>query len=858
MEYDVIVIGAGFAGLYATHKLRDELGLNVRSFDAGGGPGGVWWWNRYPGARCDIESVYYSYSFSDEIQREWEWTERFASQPEIKAYLEFVADKLDLLRSFTFNTRIIATTWSDETRRWTVETDSGERHTARFVVAATGAMSIPKDLEIPGVGDFEGEVYETAAWPDKDVEYGGKRVAVIGTGASGVQVIQTLGPKVGHLTVFQRTANFCTPLGNRPIDEEERRWLAQNHETVRAGSRQHPAGTPYELLALPSSHAVTEKERRERYRQMLFGGGLRVIAATFSDILYDEKANEMLSDYVREHIAERVTRPGMLEKLMPRDHPYGTKRPPLEMGYFEVFNQDNVDLVDLRSEPILRITKNGIATSEREYEFDMIVLATGFDAGTGSFLRLNITGRNGLKLAEEWSQGPRNYLGLAMNGFPNLFTIAGPTAALALYNNPLALEDHGDLAAKAIQYCLDNHIETIEATRDAQDRWGQLAHDLLHLTLFPKTDSWYMGANVPGKPRSTGIFVAPAPLYRAFTAAMVEEGFAGFSADGKAKPYPGLLRMDARMSLVVAGGLVQGIPPLEACSIEQMRAMVEGMAELPGPVRNVEVTNANYPGGDGQEQLVRIYRPEMDGSLPVMLFFHGGGFVAGSVNAFDRRFRALAEDLGVVVIAPSYRLAPEDPFPAAVHDAFAALHWAAKMAGEYGGDASRLIVAGESAGGTLAAVTALRARDENGPPIAAQILITPAIADDADTPSRLEFADAPMLSTAALAKFWALYMPDKAKAQSPLASPGRAESLKGLPPTLILTAEIDPLRDEGEDYGKRLEQSGVDVVVTRINGLVHTSFNMEGMVPAAREYTRSMATFMLPLLVDKQAAQAAA
>lgn len=845
IDYDVVVIGAGFGGLYSAHKMRDELGLTVKGFDAAGGPGGTWWWNRYPGARCDIESVHYSYSFSDELQRGWEWTERFAAQLEILAYLEYAADTLDVRKEFTFNTRVTSTVWEEATSRWTVTTDNGATCTARFVIAASGNLSLPKPPEFPGLEDFAGEVYTTSNWPQHEVDFSGKRVGVIGTGSTGIQAISTIAPMAGQMTVFQRTANFAAPLGNEPVDPPRRRWLADNHAEVRAGSRDHPFGTPYEM-PLPSSLAVSADERRARYEQMWQDGGLRLIGSSFADILFDQEANDLVADFIGERIRERVTDPRTANMLIPTDHPYGTKRPPLETNYYETFNRDNVELVDVKASPIQRVSANGIQTVDREFPLDMIILATGFDALTGPLLNLGLVGRDGVTLTERWTDGPHNYLGIAVNGFPNLFTITGPTSAVALYNNPLAIEDHVEFAADAIRHVLEIGAETIEATAEAVQQWHAIVDGLLHMSLVPKANSWYMGSNVAGKPRATSIFVGPAPLYRAFSSAVQSSGYGGFQIDAHTSSTPPMMKLDAAVANLAGILDAQGAKSFEECTIEETRATVEGFTQLQGPARDVEVIETTYPAATG-DLPVRIYIPDVDKPLPVLVYFHGGGFIAGSIEANDKPCRALAEDIGAVVIAPSYRLAPEHLFPAATDDTYAALRWAAEVADEYGGDPTRIVVAGESSGGNLAAVAAQRARDENGPAVMAQVLITPAIDAEAATASRIEYASAPFLSAAAADHMWQTYLGGGANARSPLASPNRASTLAGLPPALIITAECDPLRDEAEDYGKALAEAGVRVAVERLAGLVHGSINMGALVPRSREYTDTMVAYLHPL-----------
>jgi cation diffusion facilitator CzcD-associated flavoprotein CzcO/acetyl esterase/lipase len=848
-DRDVVVIGAGFGGLYAVHKLRDELGLTVRGFDLAGGPGGTWWWNRYPGARCDIESVHYSYSFSDEIQREWEWSERYPAQPEILSYLEFCADKLDVRKEFTFNARVSSTVWDEADQTWTVTTDDGQTCTARFVIAATGNVNIPKlGSEFPGMEKFTGEVYASSRWPHEGVDLTSKRVGVIGTGSTGIQIIPAIAPQVEHLTVFQRTPNYAVPLGNKPVEPTQRRWNADNWQEIRAHSRDRFLGAPYENPE-PSALEVSAAERRARYDELWDVGGFRFLTSSYGDLLTDQRANDTIADYVRERIRETVKDPKTAELLCPTDHPYGTKRPPLETDYFLTYNRDNVELVDVRSAPIEQVTATGVRTVDREFELDVIVLATGFDAITGSLLNLGFVGRDGVKLADRWADGPKTYLGISVSGFPNLFTITGPQSAVALYNNPLAIEDHVDFAAAAIKRVLDSGATTIETNEDAERAWHTEVEGILNRTLLPKANSWYMGANVPGKPRATYVFAGGAPLYRAMCKDVVAHDFAGFSiGDAPAPGIPPMVQLDPAVAMVVGAMLMQDdVKPLEECTLEETREAIEGFALMQNPIpASVRVVETTYPG-PADERPARIYVPDREGPLPVIVYFHGGGFVAGSIDACARPCANLAHELGAIVVTPSYRLAPEAPFPAATDDTYAALRWTADTIAEHGGDPARIVVMGESAGGQLAAVAAQRARDEDGPELLAQVLLYPTIDAEADTVSRVEYAAGPVLSIDAAKGMWAGYLGDMAQVSSVLASPARAKSLAGLPPALIVSAECDPLRDEGEDYGRALEAAGVPTRVQRLKGLVHGAYNMSAYVPRVAEFNAAVAEFLQPL-----------
>ncbi len=526
-HHDAVVIGAGFAGLYAVHRLRDLMGLRVQAFEVAGDVGGTWYWNRYPGARCDIESVHYSYSFSDELHREWTWSERYAGQPEILRYLQFVADKFDLRRSFHFGARVISMQWDDTKNIWHIETDDGAKCTARFVISGAGNVSVPHMADYPGRETFAGDIYMTGRWPHEGVDFTGKRVAVIGTGASAVQAIPLIAEQAAHLTIFQRTPNYVGPLRNRPLDSAEMEAVREDYRALRDESRQYYIGVPY-VAAAESARAVPAPERKKIYDQSWEQGGFHMLLSTFQDLLIDKEANETVTDYLRDRIKEEVCDPKLAEMLCPTDHAYGTKRPTFGTGYYETFNRANVSLVDLRRTPIEEIYEQGIRTSDGRLEFDCIVFATGFDAITGPLLKMGVTGRNGLTLAEKWADGPHTYLGIATNGFPNLFTITGPQSALALYNNPLAIEDHVEFASDMIQHMIDRGYSTMEPTPEAEANWGAQVIDAAERTLFPQTKSWYMGDNIPGKPRVCMIYVGGAPEYRQTCADVVQDGYRGF------------------------------------------------------------------------------------------------------------------------------------------------------------------------------------------------------------------------------------------------------------------------------------------------------------------------------------------
>jgi len=530
IDFDAVVVGAGFAGLYALHKLRDQLGLSVCAFEAGGEVGGTWYWNRYPGARCDIESYNYSYSFSDELQQEWEWSERFAGQPELRRYLNYVADKFDLRRDIRFDTRVVSATYNEERSAWEIGTEQGSRVRAPFLVCGTGNLSAPKDPELHGLDTFTGQVYYTSRWPDEDVDFTGQRVGVVGTGASGVQLIPQLAQQAAHLAVFQRTPNYATPLGNGPMDPEFRRYIKANYGMIRARSRSHVEGLPYESVQ-PSALEVDPEDRRRTYEARWREGGFRFMSDSYSDIRFDKDANETAAEFIRDKIRQQVKDPEVAELLVPDSHPYATKRPPLETNYYRTFNRDNVALVDLRSTPLLRIVASGVETSKAVYDLDSIVLATGFDAMTGPLLRMGVRGRNGLSLGKCWEHGPRTYLGLMSDSFPNLFIVTGPQSPSVLYNMPLAIEDHVNWITDCIRYMQERNIKTIEPRVESVAEWVSHTNEIADSTLLGKGHSWYTGDNIPGKPHAFMVYLGGAPRYRQICDDIAANGYKGFILD---------------------------------------------------------------------------------------------------------------------------------------------------------------------------------------------------------------------------------------------------------------------------------------------------------------------------------------
>jgi len=522
---DVVVVGAGFAGLYALHKLRSQ-GLSVRVFEAAPDVGGTWYFNRYPGARCDVESVDYCYSFSDELQQEWNWTEKYATQPEILRYLNWVADKLDLRKDITVNATVTSAVLDEQTLCWTVTTDSGETVRARFCLMATGPLSAAITPKFNGLETFEGQVYHTAHWPHEDVDFTGKRVAVIGTGSSGIQSIPIVAEQATQLYVFQRTPNYSVPAGNSPLTPEDMAEIKATYDERRRLSWRSGGGSPH--IAHPSrTMEVSPEERRQAFENRWQLGGV-LFSKTFPDQMVDAAANDEARKFYEEKIRALIDDPEVAGLLIPDDHPIGTKRICTDTHYFQTYNRPNVELISVRKTPIESVDATGINTTDAHYDVDMIVLATGFDAMTGALAKIDIVGRGGHRLRDDWRHGPRTYLGLGVDGFPNLFVVSGPGAPAVLANMVLHAEAHVNWIADCIGH-LDEHSYTgIEASADAVDLWIAECAARAEATLFPKADSWYMGANVPGKPRVFMLFVSGFAVYNDICAEVAAAGYSGF------------------------------------------------------------------------------------------------------------------------------------------------------------------------------------------------------------------------------------------------------------------------------------------------------------------------------------------
>ena len=523
---DVVVVGAGFAGLYMLYRLRG-LGLQVQVIEAGSDVGGTWFWNRYPGARCDVESMEYSYSFSEELQQEWDWTERYATQPEILRYINHVADRFDLRRDVQFNTRVRSAIFDEATGRWTVTTEKGQIVNTQFCVMATGCLSAAKPPEIKGRDLFKGNTYHTGLWPHEPVDFTGKTVGVIGTGSSGVQIIPEVAKQAHQLFVFQRTPTFSLPAGNRPLKEAEVQKIKQNYIDLRKRAKVSPTGVASYPLPTLSALEATPQERDVAYEFRWQAGGT-AYTRTYKDIMLLAAANETAADFARRKIQSRVKNPELAEKLTPRDIYIGTKRLCLDTQYFETFNKDNVSLVDIRSTPIQEITESGVKTSVAEYKLDALIYATGFDAITGAILNIDIQTSSGLTLAEKWHAGPLTYLGLMTAGFPNLFMVTGPGSPSVLSNVIVSIEQHVEWISDCIQHLTANSCAQIEATQAAENNWVAHVNQLASATLFLNANSWYLGANVPGKPRVFMPYVGGVGRYREECTAIANNGYTGF------------------------------------------------------------------------------------------------------------------------------------------------------------------------------------------------------------------------------------------------------------------------------------------------------------------------------------------
>ena len=530
---DVVIIGAGFAGMYALHRLR-ELKLSMQVFEAGDGVGGTWYWNRYPGARCDVESLEYSYSFSDEMQQEWEWPERFAGQADILRYANHVADRFDLRRDIRFSTRVKSAVYDPTACLWRITTDRGDCVDARFCIMASGNLSLPRVPDIKGLEDFRGKWYHTGQWPHEPVDFTGQRVGVIGTGSSGIQLIPVVAQQAKHLHVFQRTANFTVPAVNRPLTPQQNQAYKRDYRLHREEALRTPFGIGGHPPPTLHAHEDSDEARAQSYEKKWHTGGNISFLYAYKDLLTNRQANETACAFVREKIRQTVKDPVVAQWLMPDDHPIGTKRLCLDTGYYETFNRDNVTLVNIRIDPVTEMTASGICTARNSYELDAVIFATGYDAMTGAMLDIDIRIKGGHTLQEKWAAGPRTYLGLLTAGFPNLLIVTGPGSPSVKANMIAAIEQHVDWIRNLMAYVKTGGYQEVDATAAAEDSWVTHVNEVADSTLYPLANSWYLGANIPGKPRVFMPYVAGLDKYRAICDEVATDAYRGLKLDRRA------------------------------------------------------------------------------------------------------------------------------------------------------------------------------------------------------------------------------------------------------------------------------------------------------------------------------------
>lgn len=849
-EFDAVVVGAGFSGLYMLHRLR-EAGYSVRVFEAAEDVGGTWYWNRYPGARCDVESIYYNYTFSEKILNEWNWSSRYAEQPEILSYINFVADKLDLRKDIQFQTRITAAHYDEKAHNWKLQAGKSII-IAKYFIPAIGCLSASNIPNFKGLETFQGEMYHTGRWPHEKVDFSGKRVGVIGTGSSGIQAIPVIAKEAGHLTVFQRTPQYSAPAQNHAYDQDVLKQTRENYKEIRQQMYASMHGVPQiprEISALQD----TPEERERVYEEAWRKGGLFTLLYSYNDIGFIPEANQTVADFIRSKISSTVKNPEVAKRLMP-NYFFGTKRPIIDTDYFETYNRENVNLVDVRKSAIQEITPTGLRTSDAEYELDMIVFATGFDAMTGPLFKIDIRGKDGLGLKEKWNGGAnlKTYLGLSTAGFPNMFMLTGPQSPSVLSNMMVSIEQHVDWVTDCINYLETNSLHEFEAMPEAEEAWSEQCRATAAMTLLPHADSWYMGANIDGKPRGFLAFAGGVGVYRQICDLVAASRYEGFSKVSTSKTSATdldpavrqqieqlkaevwvMLNLDPQAKFVLQQLEAAGAPPMETLTPEQARASSDFSLLAGAPEEVAKVENRKIPVSDGNIQ-IRIYTPDGEGPFPVLVYYHGGGWVIGDLDTVDVPCRMLANRANCVVVSVDYRLAPEHKFPTAAEDSYAAVQWVAENAAEINVDSSRIAVGGDSAGGNLAAVTALMAKDKGGPNLSYQLLFYPVTNHSFDTASYTENADGYLLTKNTMVWFWNHYLRNDEDGKNPYASPLRAEDLTGLPPALVITAGFDPLRDEGEAYASRLKEAGIPVEATRYEGMIHGFFWMPGILEQAR------------------------
>jgi cation diffusion facilitator CzcD-associated flavoprotein CzcO/acetyl esterase/lipase len=825
-EVDAVVVGAGFSGLYMIHRLR-QLGRSVIGFEAASDVGGTWYWNRYPGARCDIPTTDYGYSFDPELEVEWTWTEKYATQPEILAYLRHAADRYDLRRDIRFSTRVLAAQWDEGERRWHIRTDQGDQVACRFFIMATGCLSVPKEPDIEGADQFSGESYFTGRWPHEGVDFTGKRVAVIGTGSSGIQSIPVIAAQAAQLTVFQRTASFSFPALNGPPSAERLAMLSEDREGYRAAARYSRRGIPFYQPTDLRAKAALEGVGDQRFEAAWGSGELFASLNIFADQAIDLESNETVAELYRAKIRSIVSDPETAEALCPKSYPLGTKRPCLDTGYFETFNLPHVRLVDLRTHPITSITPRGIDTGDESLEFDVIVFATGFDAMTGALFDVDITGVEKVPLRDKWADGPSTYLGLTTRSFPNLFMITGPGSPSVLSNMALSIEQHVEWVADCTSYMAANGFDRIEPTETAEAGWNQHVQDCAAITLYPLANSWYMGANVPGKPRVFYPYIGGIDVYRKTCEEVAAGEYLGFSLSGSAGRVcrDGVVRqLQPDVAMVVEAMEALELPALQSMTPAETRefAALSATRRPPGP-DVAEIVEAKLPGPGG-ELPYRLYRPAGHGPHPIMAYFHGGGWVLGDLDSDDPLCRDLCVRCGALVLSINYRHAPEARFPAAPDDALAAITWISSHAAELGGIRDQLVVAGWSAGANIAAVAAQLARDAGEPRLAGQVLLSPVTDCDLTRRSYQENGNGYLLTPEMMDWFWTQYANPEQRTD-PRAAPLRGD-LSGVAPAVVMTAQFDPLRDEGNAYADALSAAGVPVRHLLARGHIHRSVTM--------------------------------
>ena len=831
-QVDVAVVGTGFAGLHLLYRLR-KAGFTALALEEAGDVGGTWYWNRYPGARCDIQTIDYSYTFDPELESAWKWSEKYATQPEILRYLGFVADRYDLRRDIRFGTKVTAATWDEAAERWLLTTDNGATVSCRYYIMATGCLSAPKPPEIDGVKNFKGEIYFTGRWPHEEVKLAGKRVAVIGTGSSGIQSIPLIAEQAAQLIVFQRTPNFALPAHNGPAPADRLALLDGDRAVYREQARWSLAGVPYPQQTAVSWQ-LSDAERRERFERAWAAGDLvNILTQLWADQAVDVDGNALIAELIREKIQATVKDPDTAAALSPHDHPFGAKRPCLDTNYYATYNRPNVTLVNLRQEPITAITGSGITTGKRSFDVDIIVFATGFDAMTGAIMAVHpVTGRGGKSLSEVWANGPQTYLGLTVSGFPNLFMVTGPGSPSVLSNMAVSIEQHVDWVVERLIAMREAGFTAIEATARAQAGWAQHMADCSMLTLHRLANTWYTGANVPGKAQGVMPYTGGVGPYRSICNEVVSRGMLGFrltGPDGAEQCNDGeVVRLQPDVRLVLGMLAEMNLPPIESLGAQGARDFVTAFNKGRPAGRPVgEVGAGVLQGADGPLPY-RLYRPATPGPHPIVVYFHGGGWVLGDEQSDDPFCRDMCRRTGMIFVSVGYRHAPEHRFPAAAEDGYAATCWIADHAAELGGTPGSVLVAGWSAGGNIAAVACQLARDRGGPQIAGQLLVSPVTDCRFDRPSYNDNATGYFLTRSLMCWFWDIYC-SPADRTDPRASPLRGK-LAGLPPAFVVSSEFDPLRDEGIAYAEALAAAGVPVEQLQARGHFHSSFVMVDVV----------------------------